>query len=261
MKESKKNPLNNKNFPLSSKYDTKWLIKDCFGANPLWLTEWLCEDLELKKGMRVLDLGCGHAKSSVFLAKEFETEVWATDLWVDQNVNQETIKEFGLEDKVFPFKAEANKLPFAKGLFDAIIAIDAIQYFGTDMLFLPYIIQFLKPNGIIAFASPGMTNEFEREIPEHLKPMWTSDYWCLRSENWWRNHWNRTGLVDIISSETMKDGWKLWARWAEIGKSTEWYLDAIKDDAGKHLGYIKMIARKNEDAPDLAYNLQTGEWS
>jgi hypothetical protein len=59
----------------------------------------------------------------------------------------------------------------------------------------------------------------------------------------------------------MKDGWKLWARWAEAGRSTDWYLKAIREDAGKHLGYIKMLARKAKNAPELAYDLQTGEWN
>ena len=35
------------------------------GANALWLTEWLAEALELRADMRVLDLGCGRAMSSV----------------------------------------------------------------------------------------------------------------------------------------------------------------------------------------------------
>ncbi len=248
-------------FPLASKYDPKWLVENCFGANPLWLTEWLCRDIQFEPGMRVLDLGAGHSKSSIFLAKEFDVQVWAADLWIDPSESLKSIREFKLENSVFPLSAEARKLPFPKLFFDAIVSIDAIQYFGTDALFLPYIVQFLKPNGIIGFASPGMTKEFKGEIPAHLKPMWTSDYWCLRSEDWWREHWERTGLVDIDLSETMKDGWKLWVEWAKKGSSTDWYLRSIVEDAGKHLGYIKMIARKKENAPNLAYDLQTGEWT
>ncbi len=261
MNESKKkNPLQNNEFPLSSKYDHKWLTEECFGANPLWLAEWLCRDIKLESGMRVLDLGCGKARSSIFLAKEFGVEVWAADLWVDPTDNFESIKEFGLENKVFPISADSHKLPFPHNFFDAILSFDAIQYFGTDMLFLPTIVQYLKPTGQIGFASPGMTKEFSREIPEHLKPLWTSDFWCLRSSDWWFEHWNRTGLVDIDFAETMDDGWKLWEKWAKVGNSTDWYLQAIKEDAGRHLGYIKMLARRREDTAHLAYDLQTGEW-
>ena len=55
-------------FPRSAGYDAAWVMEEPFGANPLWLTEWLCEQMPLQPGMRVLDLGCGRAKSSVFLA-------------------------------------------------------------------------------------------------------------------------------------------------------------------------------------------------
>ncbi len=41
------------------------------GPNVLWLTEALSQVMELKRGMRVLDMGCGKAVSSIFLAREF----------------------------------------------------------------------------------------------------------------------------------------------------------------------------------------------
>lgn len=211
--------------------------------------------------MRVLDLGCGTAKSSIFLAKEFGVEVWATDLWVNPTDNYKDICEFDLQDKVFPLNLDIRKSPFPFEFFDAIVSIDAMQYFGTDMLFLPTIIQYLKPNGIIGFASPGMLKEFENGVPAHLEPMWTSDFWCLRTEDWWREHWSRTGLVDIKNSATMEEGWKLWVKWAKAGNSTDRFLNSIREDEGEHLGYIKMLARKNENAPNLAYDLQTGEWT
>jgi cyclopropane fatty-acyl-phospholipid synthase-like methyltransferase len=46
-------------FPLSTKYDPHWIIDNQMGPNALWLTEWLCRDMELHSDMRILDLGCG----------------------------------------------------------------------------------------------------------------------------------------------------------------------------------------------------------
>jgi cyclopropane fatty-acyl-phospholipid synthase-like methyltransferase len=46
------------------------------------LTEALSQVMTLEPGMRVLDMGCGRAVSSIFLAKEFGLQVWATDLWI-----------------------------------------------------------------------------------------------------------------------------------------------------------------------------------
>lgn len=74
------NPLADDRFPLSNKYDPKWLLNNEMGLNVLWLTELLATKLDLKPGMRVLDLGCGRALSSIFLAKEFGVQVCITTI-------------------------------------------------------------------------------------------------------------------------------------------------------------------------------------
>ena len=85
--------------------------------------------------MRVLDLGCGRAASSIFLRREFGVEVWATDLWIDPSENLERIQDAGVGDGVFPIHADARALPFAQGFFDAIISLDSFVYYGTDDLY------------------------------------------------------------------------------------------------------------------------------
>jgi hypothetical protein len=54
-------------FPKSSSYDPEWMMDHQMGPNAVWLMEWLTEGLRLEKGMRVLDLGCGKALTSIFL--------------------------------------------------------------------------------------------------------------------------------------------------------------------------------------------------
>ena len=45
-------------FPRSSRYHPEWVMASVSGgANSLWLTEWLTAALDLKPGMRLLDLG------------------------------------------------------------------------------------------------------------------------------------------------------------------------------------------------------------
>src|SRR5215468_1678223 len=109
-------------FPLSSKYDPEWLIASVSGgANSLWLTEWLAKALDLRPGMRVLDLGCGRAASSIFLRREFGVSVWATDLWFSVSENLQRIRDAGVEEGIFPMHADARSLPFATEFFDAIV--------------------------------------------------------------------------------------------------------------------------------------------
>jgi len=73
--------LVSKRFPRSSHYHPDWVLANASGgANVLWMTEWLTTALDLRPGMRVLDLGCGRASSSIFLRREFGVQVWATEL-------------------------------------------------------------------------------------------------------------------------------------------------------------------------------------
>ena len=155
-------------FPRSQQYSPEWICENGMGGNPLWQTEWLCEQIELKPGMRVLDLGCGRAKSSIFLAREFGVEVWATDLWIAATENWQRVRDAGLTNRVFPLHCDARALPFAAEFFDAIIAVDCFSYFGTDDLFLNYLVQFVKPGGPIGIAGAGLVQEMPSPVPAHL---------------------------------------------------------------------------------------------
>ena len=121
-------------FPRSSQYNPEWLLASISGAaNPLWMAEWLTSALDLRPGMRVLDLGCGRATSSIFLHREFGVQVWATDLWFSATENGERIRDAGVEDSVFPMHADARSLPFSDEFFDVIVSLDSFSYYGTTI--------------------------------------------------------------------------------------------------------------------------------
>lgn len=87
-------------FPLSAKYDQEWVLEHSMGPNVMWLTEVLSEAMDLRPGMRVLDIGCGKAVSSIFLAKEFRVKVWAFDLWIAPHENLQRVREAGLMEEI-----------------------------------------------------------------------------------------------------------------------------------------------------------------
>jgi cyclopropane fatty-acyl-phospholipid synthase-like methyltransferase len=70
------------------------------GPNVPWLAEWASQVVPLHEGARVLDLGCGKAASSIFLAKEFGVTVWAVDLWIKPTDNWERIEAADVSDRV-----------------------------------------------------------------------------------------------------------------------------------------------------------------
>ncbi len=243
--------LASERFPRASRYNPDWVLAGASGgANALWITEWLTAALNLKAGMRVLDLGCGQASSSIFLRSEFGVEVWAVDLWFSVSDNLQRIRDAGVDQGVFPLHADARALPFAQDFFDAIVCIDAFPYFGTDDLYLNYLARFLKPGGAIGIAGAGLMQEIESSLPDHLREWWSLDLWCLHSAAWWRRHWERTRIINIEVADTMPEGWQRWLDWHHVvapDNATE--IAALEADRGRYLGYVRVVGRRNGQTP------------
>lgn len=134
------------------------------GPDPFMLLDELTEYMTIKPNMKVLDLGCGNALSSLFLAKEFGCTVYAADWQSSSGGNYEFAKEQGVEDKIYPFFAEADKLPFLPETFDAVISVNKWHAFGDrESFFTEYIRPFLKPDAQIGIAAPGITVSAEMQ--------------------------------------------------------------------------------------------------
>ena len=257
--------LDKPEFPRSRGYDQSWVMDNQMGPNALWLIEWLSQQLELSPGMRVLDLGCGRAMTSIYLAKEHGVRVWATDLWIGPDHNWQRVVEAEVADLVCPMRVEAHDLPFAKGFFDAVVSVDAFTYFGTDALYLDYLSGFVRPGGTIAVVVPGLMQSFD-EPPEHLtrkqasgKPFWQDDCWCFQTPAWWRTHWHHSSKVENVEVDVLPDGWRHWRdfeRALELSGKGIFPSDAeaLEADLGRYIGLIRAIARRTEAPTENLYD-------
>lgn len=157
----------------SDRYDAAFLKENMMGPNSMKILEELADSLHLKRGMRVLDLGCGRGLTSIFMAEEYDVCVFATDLWIDATENYRRIQQFGLEDRIIPIHAEAHDLPFAQEYFDMAICVDAYHYFGVEEDYLDrHLAPLVKAGGEIAVAVPGLKEEFAGPVPTELLPYW-----------------------------------------------------------------------------------------
>lgn len=137
---------------------------------------------------RTLDLGCGFALTSFFIANETDAEhVYAYDLWIPATENYVRIRENQLEDKVIPIHGDAMDMPFAHDYFDAIVSVDAYHYFGCrEGVFADKILPFVKKGGYVMIVIPGLKEPPQGEL-KRLFEAWAEgdDTQLFKTAAWW----------------------------------------------------------------------------
>jgi SAM-dependent methyltransferase len=240
-------------YPRSSAYDPAWAYRNSMGPNALWLVDALTQVLPLEPGMRVLDLGCGTAITSIFLAREHDVQVVAADLWIEPSLNLPRIEEAGVSDRVLPVEAEAHALPFARSYFDALVSIDSYHYYGTDVRYLSYAAQFVKPGGVIGVMVPGNAIDPDDQPDAEVESApYGADFSTFRSADWWGRHFRRTGGVEVTRAEMLPGGHELWvqheqARAAFTGLPVEQSSDARFLEDYPTMGFVRITARRTRD--------------
>ncbi len=197
-------------FNRSAQYDPRWMFDNSMGPNPLWLVEWLSREMQFSPDMVVLDMGCGKAITSIFLAQEFGCTVFANDLWISPDDNQKRIADHSLQRKVYPVHAEAHALPYAKNFFDSVVSIDSYQYYGTDDLYLNYFAEFVKPGGQIGIVVPGWSREPQGRKPFIPPTLPADEFACFHSCDWWRKHMEAYSRINIEKVDMLPDGKRIW---------------------------------------------------
>jgi ubiquinone/menaquinone biosynthesis C-methylase UbiE len=221
--------------------------------------------------MRILDLGCGKAMTSIFLAREFDARVWAADLWMNPDHNWRRVREAGVADRVCPVKVEAHNLPFAEGFFDAVISIDAYQYFGTDELYIDYLARFVRPGGVLGIVVVGLMQPFDGEVPSHLtqpqsngKVFWEPSCRSFKTADFWRNLWKGSAMFESVSVECQPDGWRHWRDFEKALELTRKSIfpsdvEALEADHGRYLGFLGLTATRTEAPAENLYDAGLGQ--
>ncbi len=187
------------------------------GPNCLPLLE---ELLELSgrsfAGERLLDLGCGRAVTSLYLARETAAQsVFAADLWISAEENYSRICGWNEQHRIIPVCADAAAMPFAKGYFDAIISVDAYHYFGCKKgFFAEKMLPLLSDKGCALIAVPGLTEEAQTN-PHPLLVEWAGqdDAAAFHSASWWSRHISEGAEgVQVTACESLRfdEAWNDW---------------------------------------------------
>ena len=166
---------------------------------------------------RTLDLGCGKALTSVYLARETKArQVFAYDLWISATENAERIRTCQLEDRIIPIHGDAMELPFAHEYFDCIVSVDAYHYFGCrEGVFSERILPFVRRNGYVMIAVPGLKEEAQGPM-KTLLTTWAEgdDATCFNTMTWWEEMLKKECgdrcEITLLEAACFEEAWKDW---------------------------------------------------
>lgn len=228
-----------------AKHGRSFILEKLMGPNAPRMLERLLEGADIRPNMRVLDLGCGQALTSLFLAQEYDVEVYATDLWVKPTENYKAIKHAGLENKIVPIYADATALPFAHAYFDAVVSVDAYHYFGRDAHVMDECIApFVKPGGLIAIAIPGLTQEFS-PMPDVFAPYFDqAGVDTFHSIGWWKELLEGAEMIDLKAVHALDCFDACWADWLSTDNPYAVSDRAMIRDAAEYMNLIGILAQR-----------------
>lgn len=232
----------------SKNYDLKIVNEKIMGPNPIKLTEELLQDHKIPQGSTVMDLGSGQGVTSVFLAKENGFRVFAADLWSDPSENMRFFEQMGLtSEQIIPIHADATALPFAEEFFDAVVCIDAYNFFGRDKAYLgKHLLPFVKHGGYLYFAIPGMKKDCHDNLPPELLLSWTPellDY--IHDAAYWEDIISATDGVEILSIHEMESNEEVWKDWLSTDNPyAVGDRKTMEAGGGKYMNFIAIILRR-----------------
>lgn len=233
----------------ADKYIELFTKEYLMGPNSVRLLEEMLEKYPLEPGLRVLDLGCGKGLTSLFLVKEANVNVFATDLWISATENNTRFIDWHISEKVVPIHADANDLPFAEEYFDAVVSIDSFHYFATQPHFFEKkILPLLKFKGVAMIAMPGLKEEIHGNEPEVILE-WLdgeeSEYKLYHSREWWLKHIGQSDKFEVVMNFDLESFDVAWKDWFlsnhEFALHDEKFF---KKGIGRYLATVGFVIRK-----------------
>ena len=224
------------------------------GPGGLYLVSLLAEELDLQRGSLVLDLGCGGAESSLYLAERFGARVFAVDLWRDPTENAAKIERRGHRDNVIPLRLDAAKpLPFADEYFDAVLCVNNLNFYGTDVAVIDRLARHLKKGGVFCSGGECLNQEF---LPDQVadppdvynfgQAVWENDFLTSHSPGWWADHIARSDALRLVSCRELADGRRFFEEQALLTEPEGYF--GLSPQKARELE-IRQIAYGRENRP------------
>lgn len=129
-------------------------------------TQMVCQRMELKNGLKILDVGCGLGGAARFMAAHHGAEVVGVDLTPEfVEVGNALTQEAGLGDKVRLLRASALNLPQEDASFDRASMFHVGMNIENKTALFAEISRALTPGGLLAVYDVMTVGEEPLEYP------------------------------------------------------------------------------------------------
>ncbi len=128
----------------------------------------LCEMLQLKPGLRVLEIGSGWGACAIHMARKYGCEVVSVTISERQHAEAtRRVKAAGLNDRV---EVRMQDYRDISGQFDRLISIEMIEAVGAQYLglFFHHCSELLKPDGLMALQAITITEQSYRSAVKRV---------------------------------------------------------------------------------------------
>ena len=125
----------------------------------------ICEKLELRPGMRLLDLGCGWGSLAAYACRHYGVEVVGVTVSAQQAAwIAEHLSNLPLQVELCDYRQLAARHP---GLFDRIASVGMFEHVGrrNDVSFFRTLQRLLHPDGLVMLHTIGIGRSTSRTDP------------------------------------------------------------------------------------------------
>jgi ubiquinone/menaquinone biosynthesis C-methylase UbiE len=135
-------------------------------------TDRLIKKASIRKGSKVLDVGCGLGKTACRLAAEAGCTVTGVDIMpamVEQA--KKTAKQMKVEDKVLFLEGDARKLPFEDNSFDTVF-VESVTIFVEDVAkAIAEYNRVVKPGGAVCDNEVCITGKSKEALKDDIRDL------------------------------------------------------------------------------------------